>query len=99
VGLLTRKTEEEKEAERQAKAEARARDEQANAEAQAALNAHIASVPKWDYRVAWVGEDKQKGLLGSRRMEEIFNQLGAEGWELVSVNMERATFKRPRFVR
>ena len=27
-------------------------------------------------------------------MEEIFNKLGAQGWELVAINMERATFKR-----
>ena len=42
-----------------------------------------------------VGEDKQKGLLGSQRMEEIFNAEGKKGWELIEINEERATFKRP----
>jgi hypothetical protein len=42
-----------------------------------------------------IGEDKQKGLLGSTRMEEIFNAEGKLGWELVAINEERATFKRP----
>lgn len=51
-------------------------------------------VTRWEYRVARIGSDKQKGLLGSRRMEEILDSLGAEGWELVTINMERATFKR-----
>jgi hypothetical protein len=41
-----------------------------------------------------IGEDKQKGLLGSQRMEQIFNGEGARGWELVTINEERATFKR-----
>lgn len=37
---------------------------------------------------------RQKGLLGSTRMEQILNAEGARGWELVSINMERATLKR-----
>ena len=57
--------------------------------------ARIASLPKWEYQVKRVGEDKQKGLLGSQRMEEIFNGEGKKGWELVAVHEERATFKRP----
>jgi len=28
-------------------------------------------------------------------MEEMFNGEGAQGWELVAINEERATFKRP----
>jgi hypothetical protein len=43
-----------------------------------------------------VGEDKQKGLLDSQRMEQLFNGEGAQGWELVAINEERATFKRLR---
>lgn len=49
---------------------------------------------RWEYRASRVGEDKQKGLTGSRRIEEIFNKLGSQGWELVAINMERAVFKR-----
>jgi hypothetical protein len=56
--------------------------------------AHVASLPKWGYQVKRIGEDKQKGLLGSGRMEEIFNAEGAKGWELIASNEERATFKR-----
>jgi hypothetical protein len=40
-----------------------------------------------------IGEDKQKGLLGSQRMEQIFNGEGAQGWGLVAINEERATFQ------
>ncbi|HEX5261457.1 MAG TPA: hypothetical protein VFW18_08260 [Gaiellales bacterium] len=43
-----------------------------------------------------IGEDKQKGWLGSQRMESILNGEGAEGWELVAISEERATFKRLR---
>lgn len=43
-----------------------------------------------------IAEHKQKGLLGSREMEDTLNQAGAEGWELVSIEEERATFKRPK---
>lgn len=52
------------------------------------------TLPKWEYQVKRIGEDKQKGLLGSQRMEAIFNGEGAKGWELVTINEERATFKR-----
>jgi hypothetical protein len=40
------------------------------------------------------GKDKQKGLLGSQRMEQLFNAEGAQGWVLVAIHEERATFKR-----
>jgi hypothetical protein len=56
--------------------------------------AHVDSLAKWEYQVKRIGEDKQKGLLGSQRMEQIFNAEGAKGWELVAINEERATFKR-----
>jgi hypothetical protein len=59
------------------------------------LAEHVRSVTKWEYQVKRVGEDKQKGLLGSQRMEQLFNGEGAQGWELVTINEERATFKRP----
>jgi hypothetical protein len=65
-------------------------EKQAAAEAK---DAHTRSLPKWRYKVIRVGEDKQKGLLGSGRMESLFNDLGAQGWELVAVSEERATFK------
>jgi hypothetical protein len=107
MGLLSNKTDEEKAAERAAKEErhrqeARARNEarlekeRTTAARAAAEETHTASLPKWEYQVKRVGEDKQKGLLGSQRMEEIFNGEGAKGWELVAIHEERATFKRPR---
>lgn len=49
---------------------------------------------RWEYRVVRIGSDKQKGLFGSERMQTILDSIGAQGWELVAVNMERATFKR-----
>ena len=67
---------------------------QDRAERSAAEAAHLASLAKWEYQVKRIGEDKQKGLLGSQRMEQIFNEEGAKGWELVAINEERATFKR-----
>ena len=67
---------------------------QDKAERSAVEAAHVASLAKWEYQVKRIGEDKQKGLSGSGRMEEIFNAEGAKGWELVSINEERATFKR-----
>lgn len=93
--LGSRKTDEEKAAEREAKAaqEEQRRREQVATAARAAE--HLKSVPKWEYQVKRIGEDKQKGMLGSQRMEQIFNAEGAQGWELVTVNEERATFKRP----
>lgn len=106
MGLLSKKSEEEKAAEWRAKAEARRAEAEANekarAEKQAAESAaaakreaHIASIEKWEYQVKRVGSDKQKGLLGSQRMEQLFNTEGKLGWELVAINEERATFKRP----
>jgi hypothetical protein len=74
-----------------AQVEQRAQD---RAERSAVDTARVASLPKWEYQVKRIGEDKQKGLLGSQRMEQIFNDEGAKGWELVAINEERATFKR-----
>ena len=51
-------------------------------------------MPRFQYQVKRIGEDKQKGMLGSQRMEQIFNAEGAQGWELVAIHEERATFKR-----
>jgi hypothetical protein len=101
--LLGRKTEEEKAAAAEAKAAAdatkAANQQQAAAEAaarQAVIAEHVRSLPKWEYQVKRVGEDKQKGLLGSQRMEQIFNGEGDQGWELIAIHEERATFKRLR---
>ena len=91
---FSRKSEEEKQAEREQRA-AQESAAQAARQAQAEVIArHEASLPKWEYQVKRIGEDKQKGLLGSQRMEQIFNGEGAKGWELVTINEERATFKR-----
>jgi hypothetical protein len=103
VALMGRKSEEQKQAdaakkeeEAAARAEAKAAQDELNQQAAAALAAHVANLPKWEYKVIRVGEDKQKGILGSGRMETLFNDLGKSGWELVSVNEERASFKRMR---
>lgn len=93
--LLGRKSDEEKQAEALRKEEERAARQAAEAERAQREAAHVATVPKWEYQVKRVGEDKQKGLLGSQRMEEIFNGEGRNGWELIAINEERATFKRP----
>ena len=82
------KTKEERAAHDAAEAEAR---EQAEAETAELLR----TIPRWQYQVKRVGEDKQRGLLGSQRMEQLFNAEGAKGWELIAINEERATFKRP----
>ena len=55
---------------------------------------HIASLPRWEYQVKRIAEYKQRGLTGSSQMEKTLNEAGAEGWELVSIEAERATFKR-----
>jgi hypothetical protein len=88
--LIGRKTDEQKAAETAA-AEERARVQAAD---RAQREEFAKTLPKWEYQVKRVGEDKQKGLLGSQRMEQIFNSEGAKGWELVTINEERATFKR-----
>lgn len=102
MALLGRKTEDEKRDEAEAKERmktindaARASEDAAKAEQAARLREHLASIQTWQYQVKRVGEDKQKGLLGSQRMEQLFNAEGAQGWELVAINEERATFKRP----
>ena len=104
MALLARKTEEEKAAAVEAKAaveatnaEARERAAADNDARRAGMDEHIRLLPKWEYQVKRVGEDKQKGMLGSQRMEQLFNGEGAQGWELVAINEERATFKRLRF--
>ena len=95
MALLSRKTEEEKQAEAQAKEQEKAKREAAAAAQAAQLASHVASLPKWEYQVKRVGEDKQKGILGSQRMEQILNEEGKQSWQLVAINEERATFKRP----
>ena len=101
MGLLSKKTEEEKAQAEAAKALDRQEQARITAEHAAAAQAEAARVaafqatlPRWEYQVKRVGEDKQKGLLGSQRMEQLFNGEGAGGWELVAINEERATFKR-----
>ena len=49
---------------------------------------------RWEYKVKWIQKGWQKGALGSGSMELAFNKLGSQGWELVAVEAERATFKR-----
>lgn len=102
--LLGRKTEEEKAAKEAARAKAdadrsaeQARRQAEEQERQVQIMEHVRGLPKWEYQVKRIGEDKQKGLLGSQRMEQIFNGEGAQGWELVAIHEERATFKRMRF--
>ena len=101
MGLLKKDTEGERAAKASAKAvadqlqaEARVREQEQRETAAVQKTAFVESLPKWEYQVKRVGEDKQKGLLGSGRMEQIFNEEGKNGWELVAVNEERATFKR-----
>jgi hypothetical protein len=101
MGLLSKKTEEEKAAEAVAKeqrererAEAKDQERAERAAAEEAQRAFVATLPRWEYQVKRVGEDKQKGILGSTRMEEIFNGEGAKGWELIAIHEERATFRR-----
>jgi uncharacterized protein DUF4177 len=78
----------------QLQAEAREREREQREAAEIQDRAFVESFPKWEYQVVRIGEDKQKGLLGSRPMEQILNDEGRKGWELVTVNEERATFKR-----
>lgn len=81
-------------------AHARAKEQGAQAKAasdarqQGQLERDESPATRWEYKTIRVGEDKQKGLLGSGRMDTLFNRLGVLGWELVAVNLERATFKR-----
>lgn len=102
MALLARKTEDEKREQAEAKERvkgikdaAQATEDAVKAEQAVRLREHLASIQTWQYQVKRVGEDKQKGLLGSQRMEQLFNSEGAQGWELVAINEERATFKRP----
>jgi hypothetical protein len=37
-----------------------------------------------------------KGVMGGGTLERELNQLGADGWELISLVNDRAIFKRPR---
>ena len=101
MALLKRATEEEKAERERIKLEEneqreteRAEQERQRQAREVELEAFRATLPRWEYQVKRVGEDKQKGLLGSQRMEQIFNAEGAKGWELVMINEERATFKR-----
>jgi hypothetical protein len=93
---FNRRSDEDKAADAAAKRHVQERRADDEAARQQLEEAHIASLPKWEYQVKRVGEDKQKGLLGSQRMEQIFNGEGDKGWELVAISEERATFKRRR---
>ncbi len=94
--MFSRKTDAEKATETYAREREQAQRQAEENARRATLAAHVQSLPKWEYQVKRVGEDKQKGLLGSQRMEQLFNGEGAQGWELVAINEERATFKRLR---
>ncbi len=91
---LQRKSEEEKAEAAEAKAQAKAEAAREADARKAMIAAHVAELPKWEYQVKRIGEDKQKGLLGSQRMEQILNGEGGRGWELVMISAERATLKR-----
>ena len=52
------------------------------------------SVERWEYQVRRIAEERQRGLLGWKRLEDMLNAEGADGWELVSIDAESATFKR-----
>jgi alkyl sulfatase BDS1-like metallo-beta-lactamase superfamily hydrolase len=92
--MPTRRSDEEKVADAAAKAERDAASAAQQEARRAQVAAHLATLPKFEYQVKRIGEDKQKGLLGSQRMEQILNGEGKIGWELVTINEERATFKR-----
>jgi hypothetical protein len=49
-------------------------------------------VKRWEYMTVWLRIGAQKGKWTK---DEEFNRLGAEGWELVGIFVERAIFKRP----
>ena len=83
-----------KEAERQQRDSLQAEQRAAKEAERAHVRAFQETRPRWEYQVKRIGEDKQKGLLGSGRMKNLFNDLGTKGWELVAVNEERAIFKR-----
>ena len=67
------------------------------------------SPQRWEYRTldtrdllvhpqitnALVGEMKNAGITAVRTLEEPFDKLGADGWELVSYSDRIAVFKRP----
>jgi hypothetical protein len=101
MGFLKQKTEEQKQAEAREKAEKDAAAAEAKAQRESVEQAQRErtatfqkTLPRYEYQVKRVGDDKQKGLLGSQRMEQIFNAEGGKGWELVTINAERATFRR-----
>lgn len=83
-----------KDAHARAKAQGQATKEAASAREDGTRERDLRPSTRWEYKTIRVGEDKQKGVFGSGRMDTLFNSLGARGWELVAVNMERATFKR-----
>jgi hypothetical protein len=81
MGLLKKNTKEERAAKASAKAmadllqaEARERDREQREAAAVQQRAFVQTLSKWEHQVKRVGEDKQKGLPGSGRMEQIFNE-------------------------
>jgi hypothetical protein len=48
----------------------------------------------WEYKVVDVHALLQRGLEGNEHLERALNALGKEGWELVTIVEDRATFKR-----
>jgi hypothetical protein len=86
--LLKRKSPEEKAAEEQAGADVRAAEETAREVAAQGLAAHIGTLQKWDYHVEtldltshWSKSLQTAAIQG---MRDKINELGKEGWEMIS---------------
>lgn len=97
MGLLTKKTEEQKAAERQTKAEEKARhaaelkrqgEERAAAQAaaKAAYQEVTGGIPKWEYKVLTNTALAGWGGGTIKGLEPMLNNFAAEGWRVISMS-------------
>jgi hypothetical protein len=67
---------------------------QAQVERRAEREAAVAALQKWDYKVLYIREGRQKGMMGSGGIESDLKELGKQGWEVTGVIGDRILLER-----
>ena len=59
-----------------------------------------AGYQEWEYKIVWksYGQESSDGKVRNKLSTRGFDELGKEGWELVSATSKKLYFKRPVLV-